>query len=131
MPISFTVIADGNYVISKWEGKITDDEMLRSYKEFYEGPNWSRSLNELVVLGNTLNVEKITNEGLTALADYVAHHFTAHNVQSSKTAVFSRNDLSFGLARVYEAFAYLSPEEIDVFRDLEKAKSWITGDPKD
>lgn len=124
MSISFEVHADEKYFVSKWEGTITDDEMLNSYRAFYEGPAWNRSLNELVVIGD-ISLEKVTNDGLTVLADYVAQHFFEHNIESSKTAVFCRKDLPFGLARVYEAYAYQSSEEIRVFRDLEDAKSWL------
>ena len=124
MPITFKVKNENNYFISVWEGSISDDEIYESYKKFYTSNEWSKNLNELVDLSNA-NVENITGRGLTRLAKYVENHFAMHKVTSSKTSVYSPNDIAFGLARVYEAWTSESPEEIRVFRNEKEALNWL------
>ena len=124
MPITFKVKNEKNYFISVWEGSISDNEIYESYKKFYTSNEWSKNLNELVDLSNA-NVKNVTSQGLYRLAEYVENHFTMHNVTSSKTSIFSPNDLPFGLARVYKAWTNNSPEEIKIFRNEKEALNWL------
>lgn len=124
MPIKFDVTGKGNYFLSIWEGPLSDDEVYRSYVEFYTGDLWNRNLNELVDLSDA-DFEHITTQGLALLGLYVQNHFTAHEIASSRTAIYSPNDLPYGMARVYEAKASNSPEKIKVFRSKAEALNWV------
>jgi hypothetical protein len=45
-----------------------------------------------------------------------------------KVALAASTDLEFGLARMYEAFADRMPFRVMVFRDLDKAITWLDED---
>lgn len=124
MSITFKINNENNYFISAWEGSLTDYGVYESYKKFLTSNEWSKDLNELVDLSNA-NFKNITSQGLAELAKFVEKHFTMHKVTSSKTAVYSPNDLPFGMARVYEAWTDESPEALKVFRVKKEALNWL------
>ena len=120
IPITFL----RGYFISKYEGTISDEEVLNAYNDFFQGKEWRPGLNELADLSDA-NVSLITNQGISRLVELNKRVFKAHNIDSVKTAVYAPEDLPFGLARMYSILAEDSPENIDVFRDFFEAKSWI------
>jgi hypothetical protein len=124
MPIRFTTDHDRNCVLSEFEGEVSDDELNDRYRTFYEGQEWRPGLNELVDL-SAADMTHVTSEGLWRLAAFVREHFEKHGVALSRTAVYAPKDLPFGIARMYQASASESPENIRVFRDLVEAKRWI------
>jgi hypothetical protein len=124
MPIEFQLQKRDGYFTAKWLGKVSDSESFNSYKDFYEGPEWSPDLNELGDLSKS-DMSSITADGLRSLGVLVENHFINHNVDSSKTAVYSPNDLPFGLARIYQTWVDQSAENVKVFRDLKDAELWL------
>jgi hypothetical protein len=50
---------------------------------------------------------------------------------SSRFALVVSRDADFGMARMYEAqLNHVSPGQIQVFRDIEEATTWVTGAPE-
>ena len=104
-------------------GKIQDDEFLDYYRSFFESDTFDPSRNLLVDLreanSSTRSVEilrkfaefaRATLKGLTA---------------STKVAVVAPKDVSFGLARTYEAFTNSVPWDFKVFRAIEDSLAWL------
>ena len=67
----------------------------------------------------------VTSSGLAELANDVEEEFRKLGIESIKTAVYSPDDLPFGLGRVYQAWSDESPERVRVFRDRSKAIEWL------
>ena len=105
---------------------MTEDGLIRSYSALCAGDQWTPSLNELVDLTDA-DLHEITPDGLGKLASMFQQIFTDAGVESCKTAVYSPEDLPFGLARMYENYAAESPETVHVFRDRDAAIEWLTG----
>lgn len=63
MPISFTINHEQGYFISKYVGKLTDDELVESYKNFSEGDDWIPGLNELADLSE-MDATIVTTDGI-------------------------------------------------------------------
>jgi len=124
MTIQFDINQNKSYFISSWSGEITDDELLNSYKDFYEGTLWSKELNELADLSRA-DVSKLTSKKIVAFCEYVQHFFEKNSVTTTKTAVYAPSDLPFGLSRIYEAWSDESPENFRVYRDMEPAIDWL------
>ncbi len=81
-------------------------------------------MGELVDLSNA-DLSNITADGLARLAEGLADFFEEAGVAVHRTAVYSAEDLPFGLARLYEAYTFESPETVLVFRDREEALRWL------
>jgi hypothetical protein len=124
MPIIFSINHESGYSISKFEGRISDEELLKAYEDFYMGEYWRPNQNELVDLSNA-DLTEITTEGMRCLSKFAESVFKAHNILSVKTALYAPKDLLFGLSRIYEVISNGSPENVKVFRDILEAKIWL------
>ena len=125
MSITFTINHKDGYFVSSLKGSVTDDELLNSIKSFYESELWIPGMNELFDLSEG-DASQITAEGLERLAVYTEQMYRKNEVEFMKTAVYAPKDLPFGLSRMYEVMIAESPEHFHVFRDLDKAKRWLT-----
>ena len=125
MSITFTINHKDNYFVSSFKGIVTDDDLLNSFKSFYESELWISGMNELTDLSEG-DASQITADGLRRFAIFTEQIFRKNGVEFSKTAVYSPKELSFGLSRMYEVMIDESPEHFHVFRDIDKAKRWLT-----
>lgn len=125
MSITFRINHKDNYFVSSFKGLVTDAELLNSFKAFYESEQWVPGMNELTDLSEG-DGSQLTIDGLQRLAIFTEQIFKKNAIKFSKTAVYAPEDLSFGLSRMYEGMIYESPENFQVFRNIEKAKSWLT-----
>ncbi|MGD9150792.1 MAG: hypothetical protein PVG40_10895 [Desulfobacterales bacterium] len=66
----------------------------------------------------------LTSEKLEEIADYAKTKL----MLPSKVAIVAPKDLSYGLSRVYEALRRQEGLEIEIFRDEQKALSWLKVD---
>lgn len=125
MAITFSVNHENGYFISKYIGKVTAEEIIDSYTKYFNSKEWSHELNELVdhsdLDGSMLSVDSMTN-----VAIFSESFYKKQNISIVKTAIYAPNDLSFGLSRMYDALVDDSPEKVAVFRELEKAKLWLS-----
>jgi hypothetical protein len=124
LPITFTVKREYGYFISKYVGRVTDEDLIEPWKAFLEGDEWVPGLNELTDISE-MDGQGLTIQGLERLSEYVSSFLSENYDASIKVAIYSPGDLPFGLARTYEAISDESPETVSVFRDREKAESWI------
>ena len=132
MPIRFTIDDDRGYFVSKFEGLVSNEELLSLYQAFYRD-EWRPGMNELVDL-STADVSQITSLSLRDLATYIRRLFEEHGVDSCRTAVCAAEDSPYGLARIYKAFSLESPESVRVFREMAEARKWVEeqqGEQKD
>jgi len=125
MSITFTVNNKDKYFTSFFKGLVTDDELLNSFIAFYESEQWLPGMNELTDLSEG-DASQITTDGLRKLAVFTEQIFRKNEVEFSKTAVYAPKDLAYGLSRMYEVMIDESPENFQVFRDIDKAKRWLT-----
>jgi len=124
MAIIFTVNLRRNYFVSKYEGRISYAEALDKWKNFLEGKEWVPGQNEFVDLSKA-QLNEVTVEDLMNLASYIEDIYIKNSIEKIKVAVYAPNDLPFGIARMYSAYADESPELVHVFRDKEEAIRWL------
>jgi hypothetical protein len=114
---------DEKLVILGHVGSVSDDEFLSSYREFFNDARYDRSFNVLVDLRRADSSAR-GPEALRDFAGFVGRQF-ADTKTEPKVAVVAPQDISFGLARMYEAFSDTVPLEFKVFRGAEAALSWL------
>ena len=124
MPITFSVKPDQGYYISKYAGRLTDDDLIKPWKDFFESGEWVPCLNELADISE-LDGQDITMDGIMRLAQFVTSVLKENCKSVIKAAVYSPHDLSFGLARMYEAMADESIQEVRVYRERGEAEAWL------
>jgi hypothetical protein len=128
MSITFHTETEHNLIILVHTGTTPDDEFLAFYKGLYGSDTFDLSMNLLVDLREADSSER-SADVLHEFADFVR---AAHNSLTThpKVAVVAPKDLSFGLARMYEAFTDSVPWDFTVFRVIEAALAWL-GMPED
>ncbi len=123
MPIEYHVRPEHNLAILLHVGTVPDDQFLTFYKSLFGGDQLDKSMNLLIDLRQTDSSPR-SSEVLRRFAEFVQVQFTDPAV-SPKVAVVAPKDISFGLARMYEAFAKSVPWDFVVFRDMDAALEWL------
>lgn len=128
MAIKFHIIPEYNLAVLAHVGATSDIEFLAFYKKLFEGGQYDPAMNHLVDLRQADSTSR-SSEILRQFAEYVQEK-TADMKVRPKVAVVAPEDISFGLARMYEFFAGSVPWDFVVFRAWDAAVAWL-GLPED
>ena len=123
MSIEFHARPDHNLAVLVHTGRIPDDRFITFYRSFFESDTFDPSMNLLVDLRKTDSTPR-SPEVLRQLAEVVRVSFSGIT-KRPRVAVVAPKDLSFGLARMYEAFANSVPWDFVVFRAMDAALEWL------
>jgi hypothetical protein len=123
MPITYQLRPDERLVIFVHVGAVTDGEFLSFYRALYEDTRIDKSFNILVDLRQTASYVRSAG-ALNEFAGFMRRQF-ANTTASPKVAVVAPKDISFGLARMYEAMSDDVPWEFVVFRAFDAALAWL------
>ena len=121
MPITYRLRSDEKLVILVHRGIVTDEEFLSFYRILYEDNRFDKSFDLLVDLRQTESASR-SAEALSEFAEFIRNHFS-NTTAGPKVAVVAPKDISFGLARMYEALSGDVPFEFAVFRTSDEALS--------
>jgi len=128
MPIELHIRPEHHLVILVHVGATPDDEFLAFYRSLYESDTFDSSMNQLVDLRQA-DSQSRSPEVLRQFAGFIKSTLEDDGVYP-KIAVVAPRDLSFGLARMYQAFAASVPWDFAVFRAMDAALAWL-GLPED
>jgi len=128
MSIELHLRPDHHLAILIHIGTIPDDEFLSFYESLYENKSFNPTMDQLIDLRQA-DSEPRSPDVLRQFSEYVRTAFQ-DITKRPKIAVVAPKDLSFGLARMYQAFASSVPWEFMVFRAMGAALAWL-GLPED
>lgn len=123
MPITYRLKPNEKLVIFVHVGVLADDEFLSFYKTFHEEVHLDSPFNYLVDLRRAISSVR-SPEVLREFASFMLTQSPKAAVPP-KVAVIAPADVSFGLARMYEAYSDLVPSEFIVFRAADAALAWL------
>jgi hypothetical protein len=123
MPITFHFRPEHNLAICTHIGTIGDEEFLASYNSFLRNSDFTTAMNLVVDLSRADSSERsqLVLQNLAAIAKEKLSGIPARPM----IAVIAPQNVSFGLARMYEAFADMIPWDFAVFRTAEEALAWL------
>ncbi len=101
-----------------------DAQLFEFYGEFLNKPELKPLKPEFVDLSEA-DMTRVTTNGLVELSRMMKDNYLQLGVDLVKTAVYSPDDMPFGLARMYEAWSESSPELVRVFRNRQQAIEWL------
>ncbi len=119
MPVSYRIFGAWSFVLSTALGRVTDAELLTHQKELLGDKEFDPSYPQLDDFRDA-DMDHITTGCIQALA-----RTTAASKQGTKRALVVRGDFAYGLARMLQALREGSRQEIQVFRDLDRALGWL------
>ena len=123
MPIIFDFKPEYNLVVSRQVGAIDDEEFLTSYRSLFEGDRFQPSTNLLVDLRQA-DSSKRSKEAIEGFARYFKEWMQKVE-KKSRVVVIAPRDVSFGLARMYEAYSESAHIDFTVFREADAALEWL------
>ena len=123
MPITFDIKPDKSLVVAVHDGVVPDEEFVSAYKLLLENDRFDDSYNLLVDLRRADSSARGT-DALKGFAEFMRNQY-ANVGTRPKIAVVAPENISFGLARMYEAFSDSVPMDFMVFRELSGALNWL------
>jgi hypothetical protein len=123
VPISFSFNPERGVFVSKWVGAISDLELLQSYEELLASDEFVPGFHEIAD-ARAADLSGVSVGGFTQLTTMV-ERAVAGKTDGFKTAVVAPKDLSYGLARMYQALSDESPETVRVFREAAGVLEWL------
>jgi hypothetical protein len=122
-PIEHTLYPEFRVAVSTWVGPVTDADLIPGYRDLYTHPLWEPGFHEIADLRRG-DLSSVSSRALLELATFVQDS-VGDLSGTFQTAVLVADNLPFGMARMYSAFAEESPEAVRVFRELEEALVWL------
>jgi hypothetical protein len=123
VPIRYHIRSDLRLVVLIHIGSVTDQEFLSGYQDLAADPRFCPDLDRLVDLRQTDSSAR-SIETLRSLAARVRNRYEGIDA-APRTAVIATHDVSFGLARLFEALTDVLPGEFIVVRTADEALAWL------
>lgn len=127
MPITHEILTKSRVVKSTHVGLVDDDEFLASYRKLFTDDAYELAFDRLIDLRRADSTRRSAT-ALKAVAALISRSYEGRDL-APKTAVIAPADISFGLGRMFAAFAAMAPGEVEVFQSPEDALAWL-GAPK-
>ena len=122
MPIELQFRDADSGVVFVCTGVVTADEFTRANEEIYSEESLDRLQYQLIDFSDTEHLEVSLEE----IRDFAAVDMTAASQsQSHIIAVAGSDDLTFGISRMWQAFASDSNIRSGIFRSVPDAERWI------
>jgi hypothetical protein len=113
--------------VARFVGAITDRELIDAFDRLLHDPAYDASLNDLVDLREVTHMG-VTSAGLHRLIALYDERGPA--VLNTRNAFVAPTDVLYGVSRMFQTMrGEAPPAEIEVFRTLDEAESWIAGHP--
>jgi len=104
-------------------GKITVEDLLAEIKKFYDTEPTPNNLWNLL----DADLSRIDSIDIERLAQFPQEYVPSR--VGGKTALVSSDNYAYAMSRMYEMFAEIAGQkvQIQVFRSLEDAQTWLAG----
>jgi hypothetical protein len=118
MPSAYTIDQTRSIVLSRGWGIITDRELLAHTRALAADPRFAPHFCQLADLRDIthLQVTGVTIRQLARLSPFEA---------GARRALVGSTDAVYGMARMFQLMRDKSPDDIQVFRDLDAALEWL------
>ncbi len=122
MPHSFEIDIERRIVLFRATGRFSSDELLGCLQEVIADPSFERDFDHLV------DLREVTHFGATS-SDMrkrtAADRELEPEIDSSRIAIVSADDVVFGMSRMYEQLMEDAPPVVRTFRSIGEAATWL------
>ncbi len=118
MPISYTIDHDRKLVVTRLWDAVTEDQVYEHNRLLRSDPLFDPSfkqLTDMTELGEVL-------VGAGMIKDTARDHFFLPGVPR---ALVAPSDVVFGMARMFAIHSESMGQQIEVFRELDAAETWL------
>jgi hypothetical protein len=125
VPLAYRIDHEQRLVHVTASGVITAETLFGYQKEVWSDPAIA-GYDELVDMSGVEGVQAPLPSNVSALAAFSARMDAS--AKPTKLAIVARDDLLFGLGRMYQAYREMKPgsnKEVAVFRSMPDALAWL------
>ncbi len=118
MPVSYRIDPRSRIVFTDAHGALTDADVIAFQERLRNEPDFEPDFGQLADCREIEAVD-MTTEGVEEAARRSPFS------EGARRAIVVRSDLTFGMARMFEALRHEAPDEVHVFRDVADALRWL------
>ena len=122
MAITYAIDSALGVVFTKATGVLTDDDLVGHKQNLLRDPGFKPGMVELSDVRGVERLE-VTPEGIRGFV--TQDKADADRLRGFKLAIVASQDVVFGMARMYQMLTAENPLNVNVFRDMEKARVWL------
>ena len=122
MGITYRIDADEGLIRSRFEGELTLEQIKEHSLRIRREAAFHKGLRELAEVGNIS--PRLTPQDILGFTDWLSSLEPFRAI-----AVVCRDDLSFGLARMFSTLMARSVQDVEAFRDMDTAVRWLDSLP--
>ncbi|MGD9161675.1 MAG: hypothetical protein PVG39_24910 [Desulfobacteraceae bacterium] len=123
MPITLNTVPENNLIIFTHTGETSDNEFLDFYLRIFQADTFDPTKKVLIDLRETDSRPR-NPDTLRQFAGFVSEYFN-NSAVPPKVAIVAPKALTFGLARMYQAYTDTVPWDLVVFRAIDAALAWL------
>jgi hypothetical protein len=116
--------AEAGIVHTTVSGEIGASDIIAALEELFRHPDYRPGLIGLADLRSYTWRSEMSD--IRRVAQFMIAN--GKKIGRSRTAIVVSSDYSYGMSRMYEAFAAASPIEVKIFRDMDEAVAWLRDD---
>jgi hypothetical protein len=123
MPVTATIDTDAKLITYVVAGDMTLDDVRAAVDAAVKDPRFDQSMNSLWNLK-----EGRVAISMAELPEMISHLSGIADRRGSgyKVAILVRRNEDFGLSSLFEMHSYSLPFEVQVFRNSDEARTWVT-----
>lgn len=122
MNVSYNIDKDKNLIYIKFSGLITEQELMTTFAKMNEDPIFDKGIN---VIMDAMKVKTNLNiKDIRKIITYLKH--IQKEREKIKLAIVAPGNATYGISREFESLWHEQAIELRVFRDLGKARNWVT-----
>ena len=125
MPIEFTIDRELGVVFTTASGVLTDAELLEHKGKLMADPDFDASFVELSDV-RSISELAVSPDGIRLFA--ARDETDAEHLRGYKLAIVVSSDVQFGMGRMYEMTTSQHFPNVRIFRDMKKAREWLSID---
>lgn len=123
MPYRFTIDNQNQIVFFHAEGELTPEEFLACLNEVVADPDFQPGFDHMVDLTCCTRLA-LSARHMRQRTD--ADSKLANKLGTGKCALVTNNFFSYAVTRIYKTLMRDSPLQIELFRELDQAYSWLS-----
>jgi hypothetical protein len=126
MPLTYDIDHSQRTVFARATGVLTPQDLFAYQEQVWLRPE-VRGYHECIDMSGVTEIVDATDRNMKALAQLAVQ--ADDPAQPTRLAIIARQDLHFGLGRMYESYRSMQPKhtrQVSVFRSKEDALRWLT-----
>jgi hypothetical protein len=119
----YRIDRDSETVLYRFEGDVTDDELIRSSRSVTDAPGYRGGMKGIVDLRDVTDQVRVSAGGVRRLSEF--NRSFPEELNHARMAIVASEDLAYGLSRMLQAYSEGLGGDYAIFREMTEACAWL------